>query len=119
MATALKAITISLIPLKTLKDKSVQSSAGTSALMQLSISECRELRDLLLLDPQDIPSSPTPLLEALEAIAANSDSEGSDTLDPSQDAAVTPTPIGLPNHSICSDWNFRRSFVNLAVNEQN
>lgn len=44
------------------------------------LSQCRELRDLLLLDSQDPPSSPSPLLEAFEALAANLDLTPDSTL---------------------------------------
>lgn len=53
------------LTLKALHHKSNQAADGTGALMQLSLVECRELGDLLLMDSQDVPSTPTPLLEAL------------------------------------------------------
>lgn len=55
------------LTLKALHHKNVQASDGTGALMQLSLVECRELRDLLLMESQEVPSTPTLLLEALES----------------------------------------------------
>lgn len=69
--------------LKGIHHKTQQPDSGFNTLMQLSMTECQELRDLLndsqtsqpgdslpptdfLSDSQNHPSSPTPLLEALE-----------------------------------------------------
>lgn len=70
------------LTLKAPHHKTDQSPSATSALMQLLLSEFRELRELLLSDSQDIPSSPTPLLAALEAMVENSTSEPVPTTDP-------------------------------------
>lgn len=43
--------------LKVLHHKNIQSPVGVGALMQLSLTECRELRDLLLMDSQEAPST--------------------------------------------------------------
>lgn len=61
------------LSLKAIHHKQEPNQSGTNYLMQLSLTECRELRDLLLEDMDDSqmsstpPSSPTPLLEAAEA----------------------------------------------------
>lgn len=54
--------------LKILHHKPESSTAGSAALMQLSIAECRELRELLLTDADEFTSSPSPLIEAMEAL---------------------------------------------------
>lgn len=73
------------LTLKALHHKSTQSPAGVGTLMQLSLTECRDLRNLLLMDTQEVPSTPTPLLEALEAalenpMVDNLDSQSEETL---------------------------------------
>lgn len=56
------------LTLTILHHKTTAPPAGISTLMQLSLSECRELRELLLAESQEPPSSPSPPLEALEAL---------------------------------------------------
>lgn len=55
--------------LKCLHHKNHDSSAGLQELMKLSQTDCQALRELLLEESTDMPSTPTPLLEALESIS--------------------------------------------------
>lgn len=72
--------------------------------MQLSLQECRELRDLLLSDPvdvlptstQDIPSSPTPLLEAFEALMEDLIPVSVDNSTQAEGSSGTLLHLGLP-----------------------
>lgn len=89
------------LTLKQLHHKSDQCSTGNSALMQLSLSECRELRDLLFSESQDVPSSstqdvPSSPTQLLEALMDNLASVGSDNSTPTSGAVETSTPVGLP-----------------------
>lgn len=60
------------LSLKTIHHKHDSNKTGLNSLMQLSVAECPDLRDLLLDETNTssltatLPSSPTPLLEAAE-----------------------------------------------------
>lgn len=54
--------------LRVLHHKTDSNPPCTSALMNLTLTECRELKSLLLSDSQTCPSSLTPLIEAHEAL---------------------------------------------------
>lgn len=74
--------------LKVIHHKNDSNQSGINSLMQLSIVECRELRDLLLNEVDNIslptspPSSPTPLLEGADQMLNPLDSTDQDALDP-------------------------------------
>lgn len=69
--------------LKVLHYKPVSTATGTAVLTQLSLAECRELRELLRTESDEITSSPFPLIEAMEAL--DSLQQVSETDNPVQD----------------------------------
>lgn len=84
--------------LKSIPHKNGSNQSGINSLMQLSMVECRELRDLLLDEVDTIsppitpPSSPTPLLEAADQMmeAADQRMNLSDSFDHDIDDSLTP-----------------------------
>lgn len=48
-----------------------QLSSGVNDLMQLTMSECQELKELLLTESQKLTLSPIPLLDAFESIQSS------------------------------------------------
>lgn len=98
------------LSLKTLHHKNDHSSSGTAALMHLSKVECRELRDLLLSESQELDSSPSPLIEAFDAL-----SDPSLVLTPSLAETTTREPVdSLPDISDlkCKSRAFPPSTIN-------
>lgn len=99
-----------------LHHKAAQGTAETSALMQLSLTECRELREMLLMDSQEVPSSPTPLLEALESLM----DDPPQLVDPSisiEESPVVPPVISVPHLDDlkCKSTTFPPPFFNKNV----
>lgn len=71
--------------------------------MQLSMSECRELKDLLLSESQEIPSSPSPLLEILENMELSAETSKPDPI-------TTPKLEGLkPKYKTFPQTTFNKS----------
>lgn len=85
------------LTLKTLHHKNTPTTDGTAALMRLSLSECRQLREFFLLDSQEAPSTPTPLLEAMENISDASPNE--EDTSPALDENTSSNQIDLPKLS--------------------